>query len=115
MTGHSKEYYISFEEFEFRCRKIAARILKNKNIKSLYPIPRGGLAIGLRLSHLTGLPITGNPNPKTTCIIDDCLDSGSTRKAFKNFPYYEVLVDKKKEKINEWLVFWWEVKYDESV
>jgi hypothetical protein len=101
---------VGFDEFERRCRVLAKKIKKIKGVKSLYGIPRGGLAIVLRVSHLTGLPITFNPNKKTTVILDDCIDSGATKQKFKDFKHFFVLIDKQKEKISEWIVYWWEEK-----
>ena len=104
---------ISWNEFDERCVELAIRIKKNKKIKSIYGIPRGGLIPAVRLSHLTDLPLTGDPKTDSTLIVDEVNDTGSTKNSFRNFKYYEVLIDKKKEGITEWLQFPWEVK-DES-
>lgn len=104
---------IDFNECERRCKVLAREIKRHKNIKFLYPVKRGGMAICLRLSHLTGIPITYIPSIyrfHNTAIIDDCVDSGLTKEKFKNYKYFYVLVDKQKEKIKDWLVYWWEEK-----
>ena len=103
-------YELKFFEFEVRIKGIAEEIKKHSDIKNIYGISRGGLIPAVRLSHLTGLPLTNNPNKNYTVIIDDCIDSGQTKLKFKDYKYYFVLIDKQKENINEWIAFWWEVR-----
>ena len=100
--------YIGFEEFETRCKDIAKELLSNKNIKDIYGVPRGGKMMATRISYLTGLIETPAPNAKHTAILDDCIDSGTTRHSFESFPYFFALVDKQFEEIKEWVMFWWE-------
>ena len=50
--------------------------------KSIYGVPRGGRYAATMLSMISGLPIIENPIPWETIIIDDIVDSGSTRKLF---------------------------------
>ena len=107
--NNKKTKVIDFEDFEERCKDIADLISKNKNIKDIYGVPRGGLIPAARIAYLTGLPLTFAPKNDKTAIIDDCLDSGSTRHSFGNFLFFYVLVDKQFEEITEWLLFWWEV------
>lgn len=104
-----KAYKLTYKEFEDRIKKIAERIKNNPEIEDIFGIPRGGLVPAVRLSHLTGLPLTNNPRNKHTAIIDDCLDSGNTFHSFSNFKHFYVLVDKQQENIDEWIEFWWEV------
>jgi len=99
---------VEFEEFEKRCKDIAKCIIKNKNIKNIFGVPRGGIITAVRVSYLTGIPLTFAPKYSETAIIDDVLDSGATRHSFGNFPYFYVLLDKQFEKIKEWVLFWWE-------
>lgn len=106
----NNKYFLDFMEFEERVRNIAEKIKSNDNIKDIFGIPRGGLIPAIRLSHLTGLPITPNPKSDTTAIIDDCIDSGATKHSFSKFEHFYVLIDKKYEKIKEWIIFWWENK-----
>lgn len=105
-----KEYKMSWEEFDGRCKLLAKRVKKFKDIKSIFGIPRGGLIPAVRLSHLTGLPLTGNPDPITTLIVDDIIDSGKTRESFSNFKHFDVVINKQTEVISEWVIFPWEVK-----
>jgi len=62
----------------------------------------------VRISHLTGLPLTEKPNSYHTAIIDDCIDSGATYKKYEGHRWYYVLIDKKSANMNEWIEFWWE-------
>ncbi|MHA1868706.1 MAG: hypothetical protein ACTSXD_11735 [Candidatus Heimdallarchaeaceae archaeon] len=103
-------YKFDFNEFEGRVKKIATMIKRNKNIKDIFGVPRGGLIAAVRLSHLTGLPLTGNPRTENTAIIDDCIDSGATEHSFSNFKHFYVLVNKQEEGIKNWIDFWWEEK-----
>lgn len=65
--------------FEKDCEKIAtwARVRKFKNI---YGIPRGGLILAVKLSHLLNLPIVLDKKDinKKTLIVDDIIDGGDT-------------------------------------
>ena len=105
-----KEYLVTFEEFEERCRDLAKELKSNKNIKDIYGVPRGGIIIAVRLSYLTGLPITFAPKGDQTAIIDDCISSGATRHSFANFPYFFPLIDKQFEEIKDWVVMWYYAK-----
>jgi len=103
----------TYEMFEKRCEEISKSILKNKNIKYIMGIHRGGLIPAVRISHLTGLPMIQFDDvvPHTDiAIIDDCIDSGRTRDKWKEYKYYYVLIDKQKEKVIDWIIFWWEEK-----
>jgi adenine/guanine phosphoribosyltransferase-like PRPP-binding protein len=98
---------------EKRCKEIALEILSNKKIKYIMGIHRGGLIPAVRISHLTGLPMIQFDDviPHTNvAIIEDVIDTGRTRKRFEEYKYFFALVDKQKEKIKEWIVFWWEEK-----
>lgn len=98
----------SFEQFETRCNAIAHDIMQNKDIKNIFGIPRGGLVPAVRISYLTGLPLTGDPNIFDTAIIDDCKDTGKTLAGFEAWKWRYVLVDKQKEKITQRIIFFWE-------
>ena len=106
--NNKKTKLIDFEDFEFRCKAISKEILRNKNIKNIFGVPRGGIIAATRIAYLTGLPLTFAPHGRDTAIIDDCIDSGATRHSFANFENFFVLVDKQFEEITEWLLFWWE-------
>ena len=101
----------TFEMFEKRCREIAEVIKKNKKIKYLVGIKRGGYIPVVRISHLTGLPVVEIDDylkPDEVAVIDEVLDSGKTREKYEEYKHFYVLVDKQKEKINDWITYWWE-------
>lgn len=100
----------TFEQFETRCKEIAKEITKNKNIHDIFAVGRGGMIPAVRISHLTGLPLTGEPNPEVTAIIDDCIDTGDMLNEFTGYGHYFVLVDKQLDGITEWVEFFWEEK-----
>jgi adenine/guanine phosphoribosyltransferase-like PRPP-binding protein len=104
-----KKYTI--EMFEKRCKEIANEIKKNKNIKYISGIHRGGLIPAIRISHLTGIymvQLNDMLPPDKVAIIDDVIDTGKTREMYEEYDNYFVLVDKNKEKIKDWIEFWWE-------
>lgn len=103
------EMFIDFNTFQDRVIKIAKQIKRNKKIKDIFGIPRGGLIPAVYLSHLTKKPITANPKAGETAIIDDVIDSGSMRHSFSHFKYFYAVVNKQKERMRKWVVFWWEV------
>lgn len=100
-------YKMDFEEFEMRIKNIAFEIKKNKEIKDIFGVPRGGLIAAIRLSYLLDIPMTSNPKTDTTAIIDDLIDTGATKHSFGNFKHFYVLLDKTIEDIPEWVDFWW--------
>lgn len=69
----------TWEEFEKDCEKIATWA-KKLNIKNIYGIPRGGLVIAVKLSHLLDVPIVLNRDDISpdTLIVDDIVDGGHT-------------------------------------
>lgn len=103
-------YKIEYEDFERRCKIIAKEIKKHKDIKNIFGIPYSGLFVAIRISKMTGIPMTPNPSTKSTVIIDDVLDSGATFQIYKKFKYFYVLIDKQKEGITEWVDTCWERK-----
>lgn len=104
---------MSWEEFENRVKKMAEEIkplLYTGSIKHIYGVPRGGLVIAVKLSHILDLPLSTRKVDAETLVVDDCYDSGHTKEGFEmaGVEHFFVLVDKKKEGIKEWLVFPWE-------
>ena len=104
----AKKYFIDFEEFEDRCLALAKIIKKNKDIKNIYGVVRSGMFPAIRISYLTGLPMTFNPKLNQTAIIESVQDTGATRHSFAHFNYFFSLVDKQLENISEWVEFYYE-------
>ena len=78
--------YISWERFDKGCDDIASRI-KSKidggwwRISNIYGVPRGGLVVAVKLSHLLNLPIITDKDkiiPSKTIIVDDIVDTAGT-------------------------------------
>ena len=53
----SKRRIITWEQFDYGCREIA-EWARDRNYDDIYGIPRGGLVVAVRLSHLLGIPYT---------------------------------------------------------
>ena len=74
----AKQYY-TWAEFDKDIGKII-RWAGGRNFKSVYGIPRGGLVIGVMVSHRLGLPLKLKIEEldQETLIVDDIADSGRT-------------------------------------
>jgi hypoxanthine phosphoribosyltransferase len=113
---------MSWNRFDTGVRNLAKNIEKSGiKFKSIYGIPRGGLIIAIRLSHLLDIPFTEFPE-ESTLICDDVVDTGKTlceddESGFKTASLYWnpeasfkpnfYIYDKPK---NSWIVFPWESK-----
>ena len=97
--------YITWDEIFVRALKIKKKY-PNSNF---WGVPRGGQVVA---------GIIGNAVDKiedSDVIVDDLIDSGTTQERYKNFKKpFEVLIDKKKEYHNEWIVFPWEIKENDT-
>ncbi|MEK6879682.1 MAG: hypothetical protein AABY22_08755 [Nanoarchaeota archaeon] len=103
----TKERFISFEEFDNKCKEISLEIKKIQNIKYIYGISRGGVIPATRISYLLNIPIVFLPQESsTTVIIDDVVETGATRMAFQNYPYFFALF---KRTDDIYIKFWWEL------
>ena len=51
---------------------------KEKKFIGIYPIPRGGYCIGVKLSHLLKLPLTHHFYQDNILIVDEICDGGDT-------------------------------------
>jgi hypoxanthine phosphoribosyltransferase len=122
MNEEGKEVeFCSFGKFEQGC-KLLVKQMEGYNFNSMYPIPRGGLPIAARLSHLLDdLQVIADANRINydTLIVDDISDTGKTLEPFYDHPigtlYYKkdtkVMPDFRAfEKTNKWIKFWWELE-----
>lgn len=98
--------FVHWEEVFSRLNKITNDY--NKDTK-YYGVPRGGVIV----AGLTGNPT--NNIEEADVIIDDLIDSGKTmeRYAKHNKPFI-ALIDKRFEKNDDWLVFPWESKEQDT-
>lgn len=74
---------ISWSEFISEIDYLAEMIKKDsklEKIKSIYAIPRGGLIIGVILSHKLGVPMIYDSSKVNnhTLVVDDISDTGNT-------------------------------------
>ena len=76
---------MTWKMFDEACRFLTVK-LQTFNPDSIYGIPRGGMVVAVRLSHLTGLPVVPKPDKKTL-VVDDICDSGITLKKFDDKNY----------------------------
>lgn len=129
---NDKQIY-SWFEFEEDVKKIAAWA-RLQNFKSVYGIPRGGLVLAVKLSHLLDIPLTLHREDITpaTLVVDDIVDKGATLERFlfsvdRNCCIASIFLNetssqkpsffvRKKER---WVVFPWETeetsRYDTTV
>ena len=69
----------SWKQFDEDAGKIA-NWAKDKNFKSVYGIPKGGLPLAVKLAHLLDVSLILNREDitKDTLIVDDIIDTGGT-------------------------------------
>lgn len=73
----------SWEQFDKACKKLAQKLKKKgKSIRAVYGVPRGGLILAVKLSHLLGIPLVLDPE-KADLIVDEVCDSGKTLLKYK--------------------------------
>jgi len=83
---------LSWKAFDIACRRIANKVMENKwKIDYIYGIPRGGLVVAVRLSHILGKPLIGSINFehdnidfKALLVVDDIADTGKTLDYWRN-------------------------------
>ena len=77
-------YLYRWKEFDADCEKIA-QWAKDKNFKNVYGIPRGGLIVAVKISHLLDIPMVFEKKDITdgTLVVDDIVDNGDTLLKFK--------------------------------
>lgn len=76
---NSIQDFYSWEEFDADCDKIA-QWAKDKKFNNIYGIPRGGLTIAVKLSHLLEIPVilSRGDISVVTLVVDDIVDEGKT-------------------------------------
>lgn len=115
------EYYI-WEEFDADCEKMA-QWAKDKKFKNVFGIPRGGLIVAVKLSHLLEIPVILSTEDisAATFVVDDIVDEGNTLSRFLGSLHCKVMTASLylgqnssiepdlffHKKIN-WIVFPWE-------
>src|SRR5258708_1166527 len=74
-----KKIKYSWTQFDRDCKEIA-KWAKSHKFANVYGIPRGGLILAVRLSHLLNIPLARMPDEvnKDTLVVDDICDTGAT-------------------------------------
>jgi len=108
----------SWEKVDKACEKIALQ-LKKKKIRAIYGIPRGGLVLAVKLSHLLNVPIVMGPSD-ADAIVDEICDSGKTltecRKKYPGAVFASIHLNERCcavpdiyiHKTKNWIVYPWE-------
>lgn len=86
-----RELY-GWEEFDADCEKIA-QWAKDKQFKNVYGIPRGGLVVAVKISHLLGIPVVLSVREIgiATLVVDDIVDEGDTLSRFLDSLHFGVM------------------------
>ena len=109
---------ITWDYINKACKLLRDRIIKDgKEFDYVYGIPRGGLIIGVLMSHLLNIPLILNPKDRVL-ICDDITDSGLSMKinAIPNSITLTIHKDINSkftpdyyyEETDEWVLFPWE-------
>ena len=70
----------TWEQFDKACEKIA-QWAQGLNFTGIFGIPRNGLVVAVRLSHLLGIPLIDDHHDidgKDTLVVDDLVKTGET-------------------------------------
>ncbi len=109
---------MSWEKFESGCKILADKIRSaKKQYRGIYGIPRGGLCVAVRLSHLLKLPLKDSKGD-SILIVDDNADTGKALARFKGYdtatlylkPWSKIKPTYHSFETEKWIVFPWERK-----
>jgi len=128
-----KKYYYDWKQFNADCIKIA-QWAKLKKLKNIYGIPRGGLVVAVKMSHILDIPIIFSVEEISlgTLVVDDIIDTGGTierifgksrKKMFIASLYFRKEAGVKPDFYarikRDWVVFPWETdrtsRYDKTI
>ncbi len=80
----SKKTRMSWSKFNDFCESLALHIqLSGEYFSGVYGIPRGGLVVAVKLSHLLDLPLVDKVETDVLTV-DDLTDSGQTLEKYAN-------------------------------
>ncbi|GAG50773.1 unnamed protein product, partial [marine sediment metagenome] len=118
---------ITWREFRNLVKKLEQKIIESgkwKSIKDVYGIPRGGQYVALMFSEISKIPLT-NEITKSTLVIDDICDSGTTLAKYTDKglctatlffkPHSTIKPHFFVEETKDWVVFPWEQAKSETV
>jgi len=118
---HINDFYYTWDMLNVSIDLLIQKI-KQSNIKfkNIYAIPRGGLILGVCLSHKLNIPLVKDTIMPYTLIVDDICDTGKTLVPFTDLTRVALVVKPKglnivpellydiKVKNNTWVHFPWE-------
>jgi GTP cyclohydrolase I len=124
-STETNKYKIDWNMFRILCYHLANKI-QTKNIvyNYIYPIPKNGMYLAERLSHILEVDILYDEKElltkKNVLIIDDLIDSGRTLSKYKKYDKAVLFVKNDNEdkvtyyieKTNKWIMFPWEKESD---
>ena len=112
--------YVTWADFDLLAEQIAFEIATSGWMPScVYGVPRGGLCLAVRLSHMLGVPLMSRIR-KDALVCDDIADTGTVLSKFqRDGVKTAVLIQKKRSKTvpdflgvmedsDRWIVFPWE-------
>ena len=122
MTDHpsykdAEKYSLSYNSFLAHATELVQLIQKaGKKYEAVYAIPRGGLVLGVFLSHALGIPMVDEVH-KGVLVVDDLADTGDTLQEYYKEEDVAVLFMKPwstftptyfVSKTEYWIEFMWE-------
>lgn len=109
---------LTIEQIDQRAIEVGLRY-KDSNFLNVFGVPRGGITPAAIIARILGVPLTSQPSPGRTLVIDDLVDKGTTlQKYFDEGFTTDALYYKSHSPQNlapngllkdGWLVFPWEV------
>ena len=77
-SKHTEVLEVTYDMFMSAVDRLVEKILQSKRkYEALYAVPRGGLILGVYLSHRLKLPMASRPR-KNVLVVDDICDTGMT-------------------------------------
>ena len=73
---------LTWQQFDSAVKIIASRYVSG-SLTGVYGVPRGGLCLGVALSHELGLPLLQDCKPGCL-VVDDVYETGKTLQAIRN-------------------------------
>ena len=119
--------YYKWTELSADIMDIVKAINRRKAVNSVYGVPRGGIPIAVAFSYTTGLPLmTAEGITEKTLILDDIIDSGTTRNRYPDNLFIALHRTVKSKVENDeltswlhfadnWVVYPWETDRNETV
>jgi len=110
---------VTMDEFNKQIEHLQQQ-LKTEKYSGLYGVPKGGVFVAMALSYKLGIPmVEHNTGQKDILVVDDLMDSGTTRMKFPNqdFACLYIKTGTPLECLNdviynqteaEWVQFFWE-------